>query len=178
MGSIQPVQPRVLIVGAGITGLLLAQALKKAGIAFSVYERDPTPTHRGAGWGLALHWALDTFLSLVPQELQDRLPETYVDPVAAAKGDNGRFPFFDLSTGEARYENLSPRRVRLSREKLRRLLMNDLDIQVRHSPIFAIDIMFTTNLCSGARILNASSTRQRLLQSSSGMALLQPALKL
>lgn len=131
MGSFQPAEPHVLIIGAGITGLLLAQSLRKEGTAFSIYERDPTPTHRGAGWGLALHWALDTFLSLVPQELRDRLPETYVDPITAANDDNGRFPFFDLSTGKERYENLSPKRVRLSREKLRRLLMHGVEIEVR-----------------------------------------------
>lgn len=130
MATTHPVEPHVLIIGAGITGLLLAQSLRKEGIAFSVHERDPTPTHRGTGWGLALHWALDTFLSLVPQELQGRLPETYVDPLAVSCGNNGRFPFFNLSTGEERYENLSPKRVRLSREKLRRLLMGGLDIQV------------------------------------------------
>lgn len=127
MTATQAPQPHVLIIGAGITGLLLAQSLRKEDISFAVYERDPTPTHRGAGWGLALHWALDAFLSLVPIELQERLPETFVDPNLDG---NGRFPFFDLSTGEERYENLSPKRVRLSREKLRRLMMHDLDVKV------------------------------------------------
>lgn len=109
----------VLIIGAGITGLLLAQALKARDIPATVYERDPNPDHRGAGWGLALHWALDTFISLVPERLQSRLVETYVDPESTARGDNGRFPFLDLSSGERRWENLSRTRVRVSREKLR-----------------------------------------------------------
>ena len=123
-------ETHVLIVGAGITGLLLAQALKKHNVPFTVFERDPYADYRGPGWGLALHGALGTFLSLLPDELVGRRPETYVDPVAAARGEKGRFPFFDLSTGERRWENVSPSRVRMSREKLRRLLMHGIEVQV------------------------------------------------
>lgn len=126
----------VLIIGAGITGLLLAQALNQHDIPFTIYERVPEASYHGKGWGLALHWALDTLLTLLPPHLQARVPETSVDPVATAKGDNGRFPFFDLSTGEVRWENLSPRRLRVSREKLTRLLMEGIDIQVRLAAIY------------------------------------------
>jgi 2-polyprenyl-6-methoxyphenol hydroxylase-like FAD-dependent oxidoreductase len=123
-------EPHVLIIGAGITGLLLAQALKSQHIAFSIYERDPNADHRGPGWGLAIHWAKDTLLSLLPESLQDRLLETNVDPEAAMKGDCGRFPLFDLATGERLFENLSESRIRVSRERLRALLMTDLEIKV------------------------------------------------
>ncbi|KAK6433945.1 hypothetical protein LTR95_009873 [Oleoguttula sp. CCFEE 5521] len=119
----------VLIIGGGIAGLLLAQALKREGIAFTVFERDPDAYFRGKGWGLTLHWVLDTFLSLLPQHLIDRISETLVDPVAAARGENGRFPFFDLQTGETRWVVPPTKRLRMSREKLRRLLMDGVDVQ-------------------------------------------------
>lgn len=53
----------ILIIGAGITGLALAQALRKRNqenpsrkpITFSIYERDAYALARGAGWGLTLH---------------------------------------------------------------------------------------------------------------------------
>jgi 2-polyprenyl-6-methoxyphenol hydroxylase-like FAD-dependent oxidoreductase len=42
----------ILIVGAGLSGLLLAQILRKADIAFEVFERDSGT--RAQGWSVAL----------------------------------------------------------------------------------------------------------------------------
>jgi len=44
----------IIIVGAGLGGLCLAQGLKKAGISFSVYERDPSPAARSQGYRLRI----------------------------------------------------------------------------------------------------------------------------
>jgi 2-polyprenyl-6-methoxyphenol hydroxylase-like FAD-dependent oxidoreductase len=41
---------RVLIIGAGISGLALAQGLKNVGVPFHVFESDPTPTFRPQGY--------------------------------------------------------------------------------------------------------------------------------
>lgn len=125
-----PTRPHVLIIGAGITGLCLAQALKKNGISFSIFERDPDVSARGKGWGLTIHWSLDTFLSLLPQHIVDKLPNIYVDPDAIKRGENGNFLFFDLRSGEARYKVPPNKRIRVSRERLRALLLDGLDVQV------------------------------------------------
>lgn len=139
-----PPPPHTLIIGAGITGLVLAQALRKRHAAdsptptapppFSIYERDPNPTHRGAGWGLTIHWALPDFESLLPASLLARLPETFVDPAAVNEGLTGNFLLFDLQDGSERYRVPPNTRIRVSRERLRRLLMGGLDIQVRPLP--------------------------------------------
>jgi 2-polyprenyl-6-methoxyphenol hydroxylase-like FAD-dependent oxidoreductase len=130
-GTHQPsTRSHVLIIGAGITGLVLAQSLKKHSIPFTIFERDPSVTFRGRGWGLTIHWSLNDFISLLPQHLIDRLPEVYVDPEASAKGENGNFLFFDLRTGEARWKVPPAKRIRVSRERLRALLLDGLDIQV------------------------------------------------
>ena len=50
MGSVQ--NRKVLIVGAGLSGLLLAQILRKAGIAVEIFERDDGT--RDQGWSVGL----------------------------------------------------------------------------------------------------------------------------
>ena len=53
----------VLIVGAGLGGLTLAQCLNNRGIPFRVFERDPAAKsgrQRAQGWCISLHpWILD-----------------------------------------------------------------------------------------------------------------------
>ncbi|KOS18159.1 Salicylate hydroxylase [Escovopsis weberi] len=50
----------ILIVGAGLGGLTLAQALRKRGISFEIFERDVDETARFQGWAIAIHtkWLL------------------------------------------------------------------------------------------------------------------------
>ena len=45
---------KVIIIGAGLGGLTLAQGLKKAGILFHVYERDPTADFRSQGYRIRI----------------------------------------------------------------------------------------------------------------------------
>ncbi|KAF9887223.1 hypothetical protein FE257_010477 [Aspergillus nanangensis] len=58
---------KVLIIGAGIAGLSLAQILRKAGIAFEIFERDNG--HRSQGWCISLGQCLDRLDSLLPADL-------------------------------------------------------------------------------------------------------------
>ncbi|KAL8779029.1 MAG: hypothetical protein Q9213_007144 [Squamulea squamosa] len=124
-----PREPHVLIIGAGITGLVLAQALKKHGVGFAVFERDSDVAARGRGWGLTIHWSLDTFLSLLPQHIIDKLPQVYVDPEASKRGENGNFLFLDLRSGKTRWKVPPNKRIRVSRERLRALLLEGVDVQ-------------------------------------------------
>lgn len=48
-------KPHVLIVGAGLGGLTLAQALRKHEISFEIFERDESPDARQQGWAIGLH---------------------------------------------------------------------------------------------------------------------------
>lgn len=61
----------------------------------------------------------------------DRLPETFVDAEAVERGETGNFLLYDLQTGEEKYRVPPNTRIRVSRERLRGLLMDGLDIEVR-----------------------------------------------
>ncbi|KAL9605855.1 MAG: hypothetical protein Q9179_000965 [Wetmoreana sp. 5 TL-2023] len=45
----------VLIVGAGLGGLSLAQCLRKQGISFEIFERDVDQNARFQGWAIGIH---------------------------------------------------------------------------------------------------------------------------
>ena len=52
---------RVIIVGAGLSGLTLAQALRKQQIPFQIFERDGGIHTRRQGWAIALHAYVNTY---------------------------------------------------------------------------------------------------------------------
>ncbi|KAH7122024.1 hypothetical protein B0J13DRAFT_566847 [Dactylonectria estremocensis] len=131
-GNPSSAEQPVLIIGAGISGLLLAQRLHQDGVPFRLFERDADLKTRGAGWGLTLHWSLPALRSLLPDHLAQRLPEAYVDRAAVAEGASSSFPFFDLSTGElkaATPKASEAQRIRVTREALRHLLATDINIE-------------------------------------------------
>ncbi len=55
MASETPKKPHVLIIGAGIGGLFLAQFLRKQGVSFEIFERDASAEAREGGWAIGLH---------------------------------------------------------------------------------------------------------------------------
>lgn len=123
----------IIIIGAGISGLLLAHFLSHHSIPFQIYERRPNLNTLNEGWGLTLHWSLPTLRELMGEALFARLPETYVDRGAVERGEGSRFPFFDLSTGEEKARTPvvgEGERVRVGRQALRRLLAGGLNIMV------------------------------------------------
>lgn len=130
-------QPLVLIIGAGISGLLLAQQLKREGISYRIFERDADLETRGAGWGLTLHWSLAALQSLLPSELAQRIcDESSVDRWADRRGEASRFPFFDLDSGELKAQTpgaVKSARIRVTRQRLRKLLAEGIDVEVREA---------------------------------------------
>jgi 2-polyprenyl-6-methoxyphenol hydroxylase-like FAD-dependent oxidoreductase len=120
----------ILIIGAGISGLVLAQYLLSHDIPFEIFDRDPASDARSGGWGLTLHWSLPALRELLPRNIVDRFPETFVNKEASARGDTGRFQFFDLKSGAALYDSPAVERIRVSRARLRELLATGVNVQV------------------------------------------------
>ncbi|KAK7177575.1 FAD binding domain protein [Paraphaeosphaeria sporulosa] len=59
----------ILIIGAGLGGLTLAQPLRKQGISYEVFERDEDQNGRFQGWAIALHNIVEEFLSALPPDM-------------------------------------------------------------------------------------------------------------
>ncbi|KAL4863491.1 hypothetical protein BDV12DRAFT_206436 [Aspergillus spectabilis] len=119
----------VLIVGAGIVGLTIGQALKKKHIPFEIYERDPTPDARGQGWAITIHWALEYLRQIVPEDTLSRIQAVQVDP-DVAKDDNGNFLFINLATGEPKFKIPPSVRWRVNRERMRKALLTGIEDNV------------------------------------------------
>lgn len=56
---------KVLIIGGGLGGLALAQALRRHGVAYEIFERDESADSRTQGWALSLHWYWSPIILLI-----------------------------------------------------------------------------------------------------------------
>nr|POF13247.1 fad-dependent monooxygenase cctm [Quercus suber] len=115
----------VIIIGEGPTGLMLAQGLKQAGIAATVYEHKTTHLRE---WGMTLNWRNEAIAKLLPSELQARISEACCDSESEMKEDNV-LPHYDGHNGELLFEQPAAKEMRVSRTKLRNLLAEGIDIQ-------------------------------------------------
>ena len=168
-----PSRPPILIVGAGLVGLVLAQALKTRAIPFLIYDRASSPSDEGLGWGLTIHWALSIFKSLVPTSILDQLPTAYVDPAAVEAGEKGAFLFYDLQTGEALFQVPPSERLRLRRSTLRQLLLDGIDVKwskdladITLNPTGTVSAIFTdrTTSLQGSLLVGCDGSRSFVRQ--------------
>ncbi|KAI0599996.1 hypothetical protein F4775DRAFT_599524 [Biscogniauxia sp. FL1348] len=119
-------KPHVLIVGAGLGGLTLAQVLRKQGVSFEIFERDPSEASRTQGWSLALHTVVDDLLASIPDDMPPfresvsaMLPIKVEDQLALYIGGQ-RFGFNNSS--ETPF-------VRANRHRLRVWLATNINVQ-------------------------------------------------
>lgn len=122
----------VLVIGAGSTGLLIAQGLKKAGISYRVYERTDASTyeHRQRDWTMALHWGADAMATCLTPEMLAGVKIAQTDPyIELTEDERGRVPIYDGKTGEILAMPPIDAITRASREKLRKYLSKGLDVE-------------------------------------------------
>ncbi|KIW24233.1 uncharacterized protein PV07_09961 [Cladophialophora immunda] len=119
----------IVIVGAGATGLLVAQGLKLNGIKATVYEREEESTYhtRPREWGMTLHFGQEYLAKCIPPELMARLGEAYCDTYYTGKHTS--WPMFNGQTGEKFFDMQGFNPLRVSRRKLRALLSDGIDVR-------------------------------------------------
>ena len=113
----------IIIIGAGVSGLLLAQALKKNGIAFTIYEAEASATElrNQREWGMSIQWALPLLEKLLPQDLLDQLQDASVDPHYICPDEGNALPVYNVGTGELIKKVPLVKMLRVSRSKFRAL---------------------------------------------------------
>lgn len=133
----------VLIIGAGLTGLLVAQGLRKLNAAlesqgepakytYCIYERDEAAFYRGGGFSLTIHWALQQLYDVLPEDLSAQIFDCVGNPAAIENGQMGAFTYLNLRTGHPLHHTSVPpgwKGARMSRAKFLKLLMTDLHVE-------------------------------------------------
>ncbi|MEC3916408.1 FAD-dependent oxidoreductase [Nocardia sp. CDC160] len=115
---------RVIVIGAGLGGLALAQGLHRDGIDVAVYERDASPTSRAQGYRLRMNPdGLAALEQLLPQHLNRLVSATCsIQPPSAYFDDRlDPIPSTDPGRGDE-----GGRNVAVNRLTLRQILLGGL----------------------------------------------------
>ncbi|KAH7400149.1 hypothetical protein BKA64DRAFT_475624 [Cadophora sp. MPI-SDFR-AT-0126] len=117
----------VLIIGAGITGLLIAQGLKSAGIKYSIFDEELSPEVRKREWTLNLHSASSDLKKLLTPDLYSRLREAYTDPNHKWK-ELEYTPWYNSQTGEVIHRVPRTDTINISRRRMRKLCGEGIEV--------------------------------------------------
>lgn len=120
--------PTVAIVGAGLTGLLAAHALRQRNFSVTLYDAEPSLAARTRDWPLLLHWALPTLKSLLsPAALaafDTALCNRHIEYTPAVES----MPIVNGVTGGILFRPpAAPGARRVSRGRLRRVMAAEWD---------------------------------------------------
>lgn len=116
---------KVLIIGAGLGGLALAQGLAKAGISATVYERDESPTSRPQGYRISIRsLGIHALSEVLPHDKISRLNKAKVADVGDAFicANEKMEPYFKVPQGH-------DAAVQFLRAELRELLQEGVEIK-------------------------------------------------
>jgi 2-polyprenyl-6-methoxyphenol hydroxylase-like FAD-dependent oxidoreductase len=116
---------RILIIGAGLGGLALAQALVKAGFGVTVFEKDESPTSRPQGYRISIRsLGMKALAAILPPEKMKRLSTAKVADLGDGFtcANENMEPFFSIPQGE-------DAAVQFLRSELRKLLQEEINIE-------------------------------------------------
>ncbi|KAF2827803.1 FAD/NAD(P)-binding domain-containing protein [Ophiobolus disseminans] len=129
----------VIIIGAGITGLVLAQALQKDGIPFTIVERDASLNVRSNEWTMAIHWALERLETLLPPHIYAKLEAASCNPAIPINA-GGTYPIIHAESGSMLAGVPYARGMRVPRSKMRALVSEGIDVQF-NKKLIEVDLL-------------------------------------
>ncbi|KAI3553110.1 hypothetical protein CABS01_07042 [Colletotrichum abscissum] len=121
--------PKVAIIGAGLTGLIAAQGLKKSGFNVVVFERDESIAARPRDWSILIGWGMSTLTELLPEQIVKNFPQGICNPHLEFNDWDESVIGYNGATGEVMFQNSTPGARRISRRRLRKVLAEGLDIR-------------------------------------------------
>ncbi|KAI9252339.1 hypothetical protein BDA99DRAFT_520776 [Phascolomyces articulosus] len=121
----------VIIIGAGVAGLALANILKYQGVPYKVFERDPTSDDRTQGWSISIHFCL-----LALKSSMDPIKYATLGEKSAVDPENPRTSTFSMlngNTGESFFtfgdsHDDGVDIYRVNRKRFRTWLMEGIDV--------------------------------------------------
>ncbi|KAJ8132213.1 hypothetical protein O1611_g1412 [Lasiodiplodia mahajangana] len=135
----QRTYPHVLIAGAGLSGLALAQILRKEGVSFEIFERDESVDARAQGWAIALHGPLLADIKAsMPEDIGPISQTNHLTPLDHIPA---QFAFYDVNKPDMRVgvnDDDSGQIVRANRQRLRDWLQQFIPVQY-HKRVACVD---------------------------------------
>lgn len=116
---------KILIIGAGLGGLALAQGLVKSGFQVTVFERDESPASRSQGYRISIRsLGMKALAALLTSEQMDRLSSAKVADVGDGFtcANEKMEPFFSVPQGQ-------DAAVQFLRSEMRCILSEGIDIK-------------------------------------------------
>jgi hypothetical protein len=114
--------PKVAIIGAGLTGLLTAHGLKKAGFDVVLFDQEEGLDARVRDWPISVHWALPNLKSLLSDSALADFPQSFTNPHLEYTPEVESMPCINGQTGEVMLRSAMPGLRRITRQRLRRIL--------------------------------------------------------
>ncbi|KAK4442282.1 hypothetical protein QBC34DRAFT_455868 [Podospora aff. communis PSN243] len=117
--------PTVAIVGAGLTGLLTAHGLKKAGFKVVLFDREAGLDARTRDWPLSVHWALPTLKALLSDSALAKFPQALCTPHVEYTPEIETMLCINGQSGEVMFRSQMPGMRRVTRQRLRRIMATE-----------------------------------------------------
>ncbi|KAK4501242.1 hypothetical protein PRZ48_007049 [Zasmidium cellare] len=166
---------KVIIIGAGVSGLVLAQILRQGGIPYEIYDRDDGTNWQG--WAISLDRCLQSLYPLLPSDIQD--PAQASPNYGSGKADgfwivNGVTHDF-LGVTENAPRGHPDSMIHANRDHFRKIFMQNIQIQFgktfekyEEGKDGVIEVFFTDGTSTKGTILvgadgSSSKVRQQLL---------------
>ncbi|KPM40015.1 hypothetical protein AK830_g6530 [Neonectria ditissima] len=168
----------VIIIGAGITGLIVGQGLKKLGIRYSIFEKEVSLNYRSNEWTMAIHWSLDRLEKILPPEVFGKLPLISCNPAVPIEA-GGLYPIIQAETGNILTGVPYEKGLRVSRSKMRGLCSEGVDVQYGKNLIDVafnesgegvIATFFDGTVVPGSIIIGADGPRSKVREFAMGSA--------